>query len=384
MLASMVVSCLGASSFDGSLRVSSFYTYKTTTPMRKHRFVSLLLTISFIFCGFYLQANYAPSYINQHKDLAIQEMYRSGIPASITLAQAIHESAWGRGTLAMNSNNYFGIKCKDYWTGPTYYIEDDDKVDGELVKSCFRVYESVENSFVDHSNFLRDNPRYRKLFTYRLTDYRSWAKGLQECGYATDPKYAEKLIRTIERYQLYVYDTASPNVQPQPQAIAPVVVAPSFNISTYLPQQQQQQSVEQPWTKEENLDVPDAYVLPEGYQRGDFQEQVQAEVQVSNSKFQTPNSKPQTKVQAQVSSSTNFSESISPSSQLPNEVQAQVSSSTYYSEPSHKPQIPNSKIQHPNIQSSTHSESIIKMTYAGTSSSTQLGRRPRVSNSQRR
>ena len=164
------------------------------------------------------------AYINSYFELAIQEMHRSGIPASVTLAQGIHESSWGLGELSINSMNHFGIKCKDSWTGKTFYIEDDDYQNGKLIKSCFRVYTSVEDSYIDHTNFLVQNARYEKLFTYNKTDYENWAKGLQSCGYATDKKYAEKLIRTIEKYSLFQYDYVNKVEVPE------VIVAPVFNI----------------------------------------------------------------------------------------------------------------------------------------------------------
>lgn len=149
------------------------------------------------------------SYIEAHKELAIIEMYRSGIPASITLAQAIHESQSGCSELARNANNHFGIKCKSYWEGGKYYHEDDDyDRQGKLIESCFRSYSSVFDSYVDHSNFLRHTRHYKKLFTIPREDYKSWAIGLQKCGYATDPNYARKLIKIVEKYNLTSLDKA--------------------------------------------------------------------------------------------------------------------------------------------------------------------------------
>jgi len=147
-------------------------------------------------------------YIERFKDIAIDEMRRAKIPASITLAQAIHESSWGKGELAVNSNNYFGIKCKDYWQGEKYFkIDDDVDETNNPVKSCFRAYPDVKASFKDHSDFLRNSKRYAGLFQLGITDYRAWAEGLQACGYATNPQYAENLINTIEEYELYKFDT---------------------------------------------------------------------------------------------------------------------------------------------------------------------------------
>lgn len=151
----------------------------------------------------------ANAYVDQYKDLAIIEMHRSGIPASITLAQALHESGVGNSALAINANNHFGIKCKSYWKGKTYNHRDDDyDAEGNLIKSCFRSYESVIDSYVDHSNFLRQSAHYGELFEYDKTDYKRWAYGLKKCGYATDPSYAFKLIDKIEKYQLYIYDNS--------------------------------------------------------------------------------------------------------------------------------------------------------------------------------
>jgi len=142
-------------------------------------------------------------YINQYKDLAIKEKDRYKIPASITLAQGIIESAAGTSELARASNNHFGIKCHSDWTGEFVYRRDDTPND------CFRKYNTVEESFEDHAKFLLKYPRYAVLFTYDIRDYISWAKGLQTCGYATNPGYANSLIRVIEGYDLYQYDEKS-------------------------------------------------------------------------------------------------------------------------------------------------------------------------------
>jgi len=148
------------------------------------------------------------AYVQKYKELAIVEMHRSGIPASITLAQALHESRVGVSDLALFANNHFGIKCKSYWKGLTYkHIDDDFDKRGNLIKSCFRSYENVIDSYVDHSNFLTQSAHYSELFNYNKTDYKRWAFGLKNCGYATDPEYAFKLIQKIEKYHLYIYDS---------------------------------------------------------------------------------------------------------------------------------------------------------------------------------
>jgi len=153
---------------------------------------------------------YAELYLNNYKDIAVAEMHRTGIPASIKLAQGMHESAYGKSSLAKNANNHFGIKCKSYWTGRTFYHKDDDYKKGKLIDSCFRSYGSDLDSYVDHSNFLSNTAHYANLFELSKYDYQAWAKGLKASGYATDAKYAEKIIRKIEKYNLDVFDH-SPN-----------------------------------------------------------------------------------------------------------------------------------------------------------------------------
>lgn len=141
-------------------------------------------------------------YIDRYCSLAMEHQEEYGIPASITLAQGLLESAAGRSTLASEGNNHFGIKCHKEWKGKTM-LRDDDARD-----ECFRAYATPEESFRDHSLFLR-RTRYSRLFNLDVTDYQNWAKGLRECGYATDPNYAARLITIIERYSLYSYDTAA-------------------------------------------------------------------------------------------------------------------------------------------------------------------------------
>jgi LysM repeat protein len=150
------------------------------------------------------------AYIERYKEIAVREMERVGVPASIKLAQGLLESDSGQSTLARRANNHFGMKCGSNWQGETIYKEDDDYDDqGQLIKSCFRGYRNGEASYVAHSEFLRD-PRkaFRYGFLFRLdpTDYQRWAYGLKQAGYATSPTYPEKLISLIERYQLYQYD----------------------------------------------------------------------------------------------------------------------------------------------------------------------------------
>lgn len=142
----------------------------------------------------------AQQYIDSFKDEAIKEMLMYNIPASITLAQGMLESGNGNSDLAVYANNHFGIKCHKGWDGPTY-IKDDDAKD-----ECFRKYPDVLDSYTDHSQFLKSRPRYAFLFELKRTDYKGWAKGLKEAGYATDPKYTQRLLELIETYKLYQYD----------------------------------------------------------------------------------------------------------------------------------------------------------------------------------
>lgn len=152
-------------------------------------------------------------YIDRFSEIAIAEMDRAGIPASIKLAQGILESNGGKSTLARKAKNHFGIKCHNDWKGKGYYIEDDDyDENGKLIKSCFRVYKNADASYIAHSEFLRDPKkrfRYGSLFNLDPQDYKAWARGLKQAGYATSPTYAEKLIRIIEQYELFRFDTMS-------------------------------------------------------------------------------------------------------------------------------------------------------------------------------
>lgn len=160
-----------------------------------------LAHISWAIAGPNIRWNQAyQNYFNKYKNIAIREMQRYGIPASITLAQGVLESGAGNSRLATVANNHFGIKCHD-WTGPSISHDDDEQ--GE----CFRVYGSAIESFEDHSKFLRGRRRYSSLFQLARTDYRGWAYGLKRAGYATNPAYANSLIDIIELYRLYEYDT---------------------------------------------------------------------------------------------------------------------------------------------------------------------------------
>ncbi len=140
-------------------------------------------------------------YVDRYKSIAVSQMERYGIPASITMAQGMLESDCGNSFLSTQSNNHFGIKCKKNWTGERIFHDDDAK--GE----CFRAYPSVEASYHDHAEFLDTQARYDSLFAYSSSDYKSWARGLKAAGYATAPDYAQRLVRIIEENQLYLLDS---------------------------------------------------------------------------------------------------------------------------------------------------------------------------------
>lgn len=147
-------------------------------------------------------------YIARYSDIAVAEMHRTGVPASITLAQGLLESAAGESPLAVSANNHFGIKCHSDWTGGTFYQDDDVR------NECFRVYDTPEDSYRAHSDFLRGRSRYAELFKIRQGNYKAWANGLKSAGYATDPKYASKLIKVIEEYELYRFDSMDSPARP--------------------------------------------------------------------------------------------------------------------------------------------------------------------------
>jgi hypothetical protein len=182
--------------------------------------------ISLIFClmAFMSAASALPAsktektpqhiYIERYSTLAVEEMYRSGVPASITLAQGLLESRYGLSELAVEGNNHFGIKCHNNWNGGKMYHDDDRR--GE----CFRKYDSPEESFRDHSDFLRYRDRYKFLFDLDPTDYKGWAHGLKKAGYATDSAYPQKLIRLIEEYDLHRFDMKPSGWEQEEEAVA--------------------------------------------------------------------------------------------------------------------------------------------------------------------
>lgn len=164
--------------------------------------VKLLLVLSFLasFAASAQKKITREEYINKYKDIAIYQMKTQGVPASIILAQGLLESDNGNSPLAVKANNHFGIKCHKSWNGATMYMDDDTK------NECFRKYSNPQKSYNDHSDFLRGARRYSPLFDLEPTDYKGWAYGLKKAGYATNPHYAEMLIKIIEDNNLYIYD----------------------------------------------------------------------------------------------------------------------------------------------------------------------------------
>jgi len=169
----------------------------------KKQILDFLILIFFLF-GFITpvisQEMTVEEYIAKYSDLAVREMKKYHIPASITLAQGILESGSGNSSLAVKANNHFGVKCHKGWTGKTFHMDDDAR------HECFRKYASVEDSYRDHSEFLATRDRYDFLFLLDITDYKAWAVGLKKAGYATNPLYPDLLIRIIEENELYRFD----------------------------------------------------------------------------------------------------------------------------------------------------------------------------------
>ena len=171
--------------------------------------ISIAILLSFFSFSAFAQRLTIEEYVEQFKDIAMNEMRRSGVPASITLAQGILESENGNSELVKKSNNHFGIKCKSNWTGES--VTHDDDANGE----CFRAYTNAGDSYRDHSDFLKANQRYASLFNLDPTDYAAWAKGLKKAGYATNPKYPELLIKYIEQNNLQQYSLVVLNKLPE-------------------------------------------------------------------------------------------------------------------------------------------------------------------------
>ncbi|MBO7120339.1 MAG: glucosaminidase domain-containing protein [Bacteroidaceae bacterium] len=188
--------------------------------MKKHILTLLLLLICLTTLGQRTNQAYW-TYIDRYKDWAIEQMHQYHIPASITLAQGLLESNAGRSRLATQANNHFGIKVGGSWTGP-YIVQSDDRPDDR-----FRKYKSARESFIDHSKFLQQR-RYQGLFQLSPTDYKGWAKGLKAAGYATNPAYAEALIRVIEMYNLHQFDTGKFRSAKPATSAAPTAAVDEF------------------------------------------------------------------------------------------------------------------------------------------------------------
>jgi len=184
-------------------------------------FLIFLLTAGKVFSQDSGYSALVSEYIAQYAPLAVEEQRRTGIPAAVKLAQAIHETGAGKSILATQANNHFGIKCKRNWTGETFAYTDD------APDECFRKYSTPEDSYRDHSDYLKNNTRYNMLFRLSLTDYAAWAYGLKKCGYATNPRYAQLLIKIIEDYKLQQYTYAAMSEEQNPirkaETPAPVI-----------------------------------------------------------------------------------------------------------------------------------------------------------------
>jgi hypothetical protein len=181
------------------LRKIIIFALSNAVKMKVIRIVALCAVIFGVLPS-HAQTSTRAEYIERYKDIAISHMEKYGIPASIKMAQGLLESNNGNSRLATEGNNHFGIKCKSDWTGLTIH-HDDDAPD-----ECFRRYPSAQDSWVDHSEYLDTQPRYGSLFSLDPMDYKAWAHGLKDCGYATNPRYAELLIKLIEDNRLYLLD----------------------------------------------------------------------------------------------------------------------------------------------------------------------------------
>ena len=179
------------------------YTYYISSRLRPLALVASLLIAITVSAQTKWNSSYQ-QYIDRYKEIAIEQMKKYKIPASITLAQGVFESGAGKSDLARHGNNHFGIKCHG-WTGRTVYYDDDAR------NECFRAYSNARESYEDHSRFLVTGQRYQSLFKLSIRDYKGWAHGLKRCGNATNPQYAQKLIGVIETYELYKYDRESPD-----------------------------------------------------------------------------------------------------------------------------------------------------------------------------
>ena len=190
--------------------------------------ISIAILFSFFTLSVFAQRLTIEEYVEQFKDIAMNEMRRSGVPASITLAQGILESENGNSELVKKSNNHFGIKCKSSWTGES--VTHDDDANSE----CFRAYTNAGDSYRDHSDFLKANQRYASLFKLDPTDYAGWARGLKKAGYATNPRYPELLVKYIEQNNLQQYSLLVLNILPQTDVATQISAANENKIITQI------------------------------------------------------------------------------------------------------------------------------------------------------
>lgn len=187
--------------------------------MQSSRFSCLFVLLLSVFFSHAQKDDVIINYINAYRNIAIDEMHRTGVPASIKLAQGIHETSAGTSELVKKSNNHFGIKCKSNWTGESVKHTDD------APHECFRKYEEPSQSYRDHSDFLKASSRYASLFTLDPLDYSAWAYGLKKAGYATNPRYPQIIIKLIEKYGLQDYTLiALGKMPPKQDAVAAITV----------------------------------------------------------------------------------------------------------------------------------------------------------------
>lgn len=218
--------------------------------IRKILLINIFISFSFLAFGQYTETDIY-TYIDKYKEIALKKMQEYKIPASITLAQGIFESACGTSKLATIGNNHFGIKCHTNWTGDTIRIDDDE------LQECFRKYEQVEDSYNDHSLFLTSRARYKDLFTLDIMDYKAWAVGLKAAGYATNPEYANRLISLIERFNIHQLDSLYLQNSDPIQAISKEDSVPVVNKKTTRPYTPTEEEKPKPTLKsQKEPDIP--------------------------------------------------------------------------------------------------------------------------------
>ena len=218
--------------------------------MQNSRFVFLLALLSATFITKAQQADVILNYITAYREIAIAEMHRTGVPASIKLAQGIHETTAGTSDLVRRSNNHFGIKCKSNWTGESVKHTDD------APHECFRKYDDPAQSYRDHSDFLKGSSRYASLFNLDPLDYSAWAYGLKKAGYATNPKYPQIIIKLIETYNLQDYTLIALGKMPPKENAIGVISVERTNgddpgIATTIPEVEKKDEQRREYPKEE-------------------------------------------------------------------------------------------------------------------------------------